>query len=150
MALMRWDPFRDLISLQDRMNRLFEDSLTRNRAQDESFTAGIWSPVVDVYETENEMVIKAELPGLTREDISIEIDGNKLTLRGERRFQKDIREENYHRIERSYGAFSRSFTLPVTIKEDKVSASFKDGVLEIAISTGDPGKPKTVKIKQGQ
>ena len=147
MALIRWDPFRDLLSLQDRMNRLFEESMTRNKVFEEALTTGVWSPVVDIYETDKSVILKAELPGMTKDDIVIEINENNLVLKGERKFQKDIREENYHRIERSYGTFSRSFTLPDTVDRNKVSASFKDGILEITIPKIEGAKPKQIEIQ---
>ena len=147
MALIRWDPFRDLLSLQDRMNRLFEESMTRNKVFEEALTTGIWSPVVDIYETDTSVILKAELPGMTKEDIAIEINENNLILKGERKFQKDIKEENYHRIERSYGSFSRSFTLPDTVDRERVSASFKDGILEITIPKIEGARPKQIEIE---
>ncbi|MBN1574306.1 MAG: Hsp20/alpha crystallin family protein [Deltaproteobacteria bacterium] len=147
MALIRWDPFRDLLSLQDRMNRLFEESMTRNKVFEEALTTGVWSPVVDIYETDTSVILKAELPGMTKDDIIIEINENNLILKGERKFQKDIKEENYHRIERSYGTFSRSFTLPDTVDKDKVSASFKEGILEITIPKIEGAKPKQIEIQ---
>ncbi|MEJ2068311.1 MAG: Hsp20/alpha crystallin family protein, partial [Deltaproteobacteria bacterium] len=106
-----------------------------------------WSPVVDIYETDESVILKAELPGMTKEDISIEINENNLVLKGERCFQKDIKEENYHRIERSYGTFSRSFTLPDTVDRDNVTANFKDGILEITIPKIEGAKPKQIEIK---
>lgn len=148
MALLRWDPFRDLLSLQDRMNRIFEESLPRNKVFEGSLTTGVWSPAVDIYETEKAIILKVELPGLSKDDISIEIKDDNLTLRGERKFEKDIREENYHRIERSYGTFSRSFSLPKTINKNKVDATFKDGILEITIPKAEETRPKQIEIKQ--
>ena len=149
MALVRWDPFRDLFTLQDRMNRLFEDSLTRNKVYEESLATGIWSPPVDIYETAQAIVMRAELAGLTKNDVSIEIKESTLILRGERKFEKDIKEENYHRIERSYGSFSRTFSLPQTVDPSKVSATFKDGLLEIVIpKTKEAARPKQIEIKE--
>lgn len=147
MTLVRWDPFRDLLSLQDRMNRLFEENLTRNKVFEEALTTGRWSPVVDIYETDESVILKVELPGMTKDDITIEINENNLILKGERTFQKDIKEENYHRIERSYGTFSRSFTLPDTVDRDNVNANFKDGILEITIPKIEGAKPKQIEIK---
>jgi HSP20 family protein len=146
MARIRWDPFRDLLTLQDRMNRLFEDSLTRNKVYEESLTTGIWSPPVDIYETGDAIFLKAELAGLTKNDVMIEIKDSNLILRGERKFEKDIKEENYHRIERSYGAFSRTFTLPQTVDAAKVTATFKDGLLEIMIPKTKEARPKQIEI----
>ena len=148
MALLRWDPFRDLLSLQDRMNRIFEESLPRNKVFEGSLTTGVWSPAVDIYETETAIILKVELPGLSKDDISIEIKDNNLILRGERKFEKDIREESYHRIERSYGTFSRTFSLPNAIDRNKVDATFKDGILEITIPKAEETKPKQIEIKQ--
>ena len=148
MALIRWDPFRDLLSLQDRMNRIFEESFPKSRVFEGPLTTGVWSPAVDIYETETAIILKVELPGLSKDDISIEIKDNNLILRGERKFEKDIREENYHRIERSYGTFSRTFSLPNTIDRNKVDATFKDGILEITIPKAEETKPKQIEIKQ--
>jgi HSP20 family protein len=148
MALIRWDPFRDLLSLQDRMNRIFEESVPHKRRLEETLAPGVWSPAVDIYEVEDAIVIKAELPGLTKEDISIEIKENALALRGERKFEKNIREENYHRIERSYGTFSRMFSLPATADTNSISAVFKDGILEITIPKTEEPKPRSIEITQ--
>jgi len=146
MAVVKWDPFRDLISIQDRMNKLFEQTISRSRA-DEGITASTWTPSVDIYETPETIVMKAELPGLGREDIDIQIRDNTLTLRGERRFAKDVHEENYLRIERAYGSFQRSFTLPTTIQQEKIRAVFKDGVLELTLPKAEGSKPKKIAIE---
>jgi HSP20 family protein len=145
MAVVKWDPFRDLISIQDRMNRLFEQTLTRSRGE-EGVSATTWTPAVDIYETTDTIVMKAELPGVAREDIQIQIDDNTLTLRGERRFSKDVHEESYLRIERAYGSFHRSFTLPAGVRQDKVRAVFKDGVLELNLPKAEEAKPKRIAI----
>src|SRR6185436_803820 len=108
MAVVRWDPFRDLNMLQDRMNRLFDDA---GRYRDEPSATTTWSPAVDIFETEGEIVVKAELPGMERKDITLNLEKNVLTLRGERRFEKDAKEDNYHRIERAYGGFSLAFSI---------------------------------------
>ena len=146
MAVVKWDPFRDLISIQDRMNKLFEQTISRSRA-DEGIAATTWMPSVDIYETPETIVMKAELPGLGREDIDIQIRDNTLTLRGERRFAKDVHEENYLRIERAYGSFQRSFTLPTTIQQEKIRAVFKDGVLELTLPKAEGSKPKKIAIE---
>jgi HSP20 family protein len=148
MALIRWDPFRDLLTLQDRMDRLFHDSTTRNRGYEESLAPGYWSPAVDIYETDDAVILKAELAGMNKSDVAIEIKDSTLILRGERKFEKDVKEENYHRIERSYGAFSRSFSLPHTVDQTKVSATFKDGLLEIKIPKVKEARPKQIEIKE--
>lgn len=146
MAVVKWDPLRDLLSIQDRMNRLFEQTLSRSGAE-EGIAASTWSPAVDIYETPETIVMKAELPGLSREDIEIHIRDNALTLRGERRFAKDVQQENYLRIERAYGAFQRSFTLPATIQQDKIRAVFRDGVLELTLPKAEEAKPKKIAIE---
>ncbi|HEU5393475.1 MAG TPA: Hsp20/alpha crystallin family protein [Candidatus Methylomirabilis sp.] len=146
MAIVRWDPFRDLMSIQERMNRLFDQTLSRTRAEEEGIAASTWVPSVDIYETPDRVVMKAELPGLTREDIEINVRDNTLSLRGERKFEKDVKEENYLRIERAYGSFQRSFTLPATIQQDKIKAVFKDGVLEVTLPKAEEAHPKQIKI----
>ncbi len=146
MAVVKWDPFRDLLSIQDRMNRLFEHTLSRSRA-DEGIAASTWTPAVDIYETPETIVMKAELPGLSRDDIEIQIRDTTLTLKGERRFAKDVQEENYQRIERAYGAFQRSFTLPATIQQEKIRAVFRDGVLELTLPKAEEAKPKKISIE---
>jgi HSP20 family protein len=146
MAIVRWDPFRDLISIQDRMNRLFDQTLARTRGEEEGISASTWMPAVDIYETADRVVMKAELPGLTREDIEINVRDNTLSLRGERKFEKEVKEENYLRIERAYGSFQRSFTLPATIHQDKIRAVFKDGVLELSLPKAEEARPKQIKI----
>ena len=146
MAVVKWDPFRDLISIQDRMNRLFEQTLSRSRGE-EGITAATWTPAVDIYETADTIVMKAELPGLTREDIDIQIEDNTLILRGERRFAKDVQQENYLRIERAYGSFHRTFTLPATIQQEEIRAVFRDGVLELILPKTEGAKPKRISIE---
>lgn len=146
MAIVRWDPFRDLMSLQERMNRLFDESLTRRR-EDQPLGLTTWSPAVDIFETENAIVVKAELPGLSKDDIEVQIHDGVLTLKGERKFEKEVKEENYHRIERAYGGFQRSFSLPSSVEEDKIKASFKDGVLEVDLPKAEAVKPKQIKVE---
>jgi HSP20 family protein len=145
MAVVKWDPFRDLVSIQDRMNRLFEQTLSRSRGE-EGVTATTWTPAVDIYETADTIVMKAELPGVTREDIHIQIDGSTLTLKGERRFARDVQEESYLRIERAYGSFHRSFALPATVQQENVRAVLKDGVLELTLPKAEDSKPKRISV----
>ncbi len=148
MAIVRWDPFRDLMTIQERMNRLFDQTLSKTRTEDEEgLTASTWSPAVDIYETADSIVLKAELPGLSRENIDIQVRDNTLTLKGERRFEREVKDENYLRIERSYGAFQRGFSLPAVIQQDKIKATFKDGVLEVNLPKAEEAKPKQVKIE---
>jgi len=145
MAVVKWDPFRDLVSIQDRMNRLFEQTLSRSRGE-EGVTATTWTPAVDIYETADTIVMKAELPGVTREDIHIQIDGSTLTLKGERRFARDVQEESYLRIERAYGSFHRSFALPATVQQENVRAVLRDGVLELTLPKAEDSKPKRISV----
>jgi len=147
MALTRWDPFRDLVSLQERMNRLFEDSLARSNTADQEMAMGAWTPAVDIYETASEVVLKADLPGVEQKDIDLRIENSTLTLRGERKFMKEATEEDYHRIERSYGVFSRSFQLPGSIDQTKIKASHKEGVLEVHLPKKEDTRPKQIKVE---
>ena len=146
MALTRWDPFRDLVTLQDRMNRLFEDSLSRSKTTDQEMAMGAWTPAVDIYETPEQIVMRADLPGIAEKDIDVRIENNVLVLRGERKFLKEAKEEDYHRIERSYGVFSRTFQLPGTIDQNKIQAVHQDGVLEVRLPKREDTKPRQVKI----
>jgi HSP20 family protein len=147
MPLVRWDPFRDVMSLQERMNELFERTMRRRADEEEGLAPRAWSPAVDIYETDEKMVIKAELPGLKKEDIDIEVRDNTLTLKGERKFEKEIKQENYHRVERAYGSFQRSFTLPGTVKQEAIEATFKDGILEVSLPKAEEAKPKQIRIQ---
>lgn len=147
MTLIRWtDPFRDVAVLQDRMNRLFGDFLERANPQEEGLGTGIWMPNVDIHETKDAICVRAELPGVDKEAIGVEVKDGVLILRGERKFEKEVKEENYHRIERSYGTFHRSFSLPSSVDGEKVTARMKDGVLEVTLPKREEAKPKQVKI----
>ncbi|NJD69278.1 MAG: molecular chaperone [Candidatus Methylomirabilota bacterium] len=147
MAIVRWDPFRDVMTLQERMNRLFDQALSRTRTDDEEgLTTSMWSPAVDIFETPDSIVMKAELPGVSRDNIDIQVQDNSLMLKGERKFEREVKEENYLRIERAYGAFHRAFNLPTDIQQDKIKAVFKDGVLEVTMPKAEEAKPKQVKI----
>jgi HSP20 family protein len=147
MAVVRWDPFRDLNMLQDRMNRMFDDA-GRTWRTDEPAATTTWSPAVDIFETEGEIVVKAELPGMERKDIGLNLENNVLTVRGERRFTKETKDDNYHRIERSYGTFSRSFSIPATVDEEKIRADYRDGVLKIVLPKKEQAKPKQIRIAE--
>jgi HSP20 family protein len=147
MAIVRWDPFRDLITIQERMNRLFDQALFKTRPEDEEGLAtSMWSPPVDIYETPESIVLKAELPGVSRENIEIQVQDNTLTLKGERKFEREVKDENYLRIERSYGAFQRAFSLPAVIQQERIKAVFKDGVLEVTLPKAEEARPKQIKI----
>jgi HSP20 family protein len=148
MALVRWEPFQDLLAIQERMNRLFDETLQRTRSrEEEDISAGLWAPPVDIYETENEIVLKAELPEIDQKDIEIKVEDNTLTIRGERRFDQETKKENYHRIERAYGKFSRSFSLPNTIDQEKIKASYKDGILKLVMPKKEEKKPKQITVE---
>lgn len=147
MAIVRWDPFRELQSMQDRMNRIFGDVYAR-RGDDDVMARGDWMPLVDIYENDrHELLIKAEMPGMKREDIDIKVENNTLTIRGERRRESEVREEQYHRVERSYGSFSRSFSLPSTVDSERVSAEYKDGVLTVLLPTREEAKPRQIAVQ---
>ncbi len=149
MAIVRWEPFRDLLSLQERMNRLFDDSvrgLGRTGAEDDWALGGSWAPPVDIYEHEGSIVLKAELPGVEAKDVDVRLENNTLTLRGERKLDREVKKESYHRVERSYGAFTRSFTLPSVVDQANIKADFKDGVLQVVLPKREEAKPKSISI----
>ncbi|MGB3400107.1 MAG: Hsp20/alpha crystallin family protein [Candidatus Deferrimicrobiaceae bacterium] len=147
MAIVRWlDPFRDLAAIQDRMNQIFEDALARSRGRDEGLRTGMWTPAVDIYENNEFVVVKAELPGVEKDRISVEVKEGILTLRGERGFDRELKKESYHRIERAYGSFHRSFSLPVSVDQENVTARFQDGVLEVKLPKKDQEKPKQIEV----
>jgi HSP20 family protein len=146
MTLVQWGPFRDLMTLQDRMNRLFDESMRGARTPDEAMSTTSWSPAVDIYETENEIVLKAELPEVNQKEIDLQVANNTLTISGERKFDESMKKENFHRIERAYGLFSRSFTLPSLINQEKIKAEYKDGVLRVELPKRDETKPKQIKV----
>jgi len=146
-VLTRWDPFREFTTLQDRMNRLFHDSFSEGR--DESLTTSSFAPAVDVYEDEHNVTLKIEVPGIEEKDIDVRIENNTLTVHGERKFEKEEKEENYRRVERQYGSFTRSFTLPNTVDHDNVSANYDKGVLKIKLAKKAEAKPKQIKVHVG-
>ena len=144
MNIIKYDPFRDLRSLQDEMNRLFSSNLPRISGQEEMSTG--WSPSVDIFESENTLVLEAELPGMKREDFELSIENNVITLRGERRFEKKDEGDNYHRVERAYGSFTRSFNLPRTISTEDIKAEFKNGILSVALPKKEEAKARRIEI----
>jgi len=148
MGIVRFDPFRELERIQSEMNRLFEGySGTPERGNTGLVQHNrIWAPSVDVAENENEIVLRAELPGMKQEDIDIELSGDTLTIRGERKFENEERKENFVRVERSYGRFQRSFTLGVPVQSDSVKAIYKDGVLEITLPKSEETKPRKIGV----
>lgn len=145
MAIIRWDPFKDMVTLREKMNRLFEDVFT-GQSEDKELAASSWAPAVDIFETENDLVMTAEVPGIDEKDIEIKIEDNTLILKGARKFEKETKEENYHRIERSYGSFYRAFTLPNSIDPERIQAEHENGVLKITMPKRTELKPRKVKI----
>jgi len=141
MAIVRWDPLKDLVSIQERINRLFDDALTSRKSGVQSD----WIPPVDVLETEKGVLLIVEVPGLKEDDIDIQISDNILTIKGERKLP-DVEKENYYRLERPYGKFSRSFQLPDNVDVNKVKASLKDGILKISLEKSEKEKPKVINV----
>lgn len=148
MAIVRWEPFRDLVSVQDRMNRIFDEAFRgQGRATDDEWAlGGSWAPAVDIFEHEGNLVLKAELPGVDPKDVDVRVENNVLTLRGERKFESEVKREQYHRVERAYGSFSRSFTLPNAVDTEKIKAEYKDGVLRVTLPQREEAKPKQIAV----
>ena len=145
MAIVKVDPFRELAAMQDRMARLFGDVYLRD--EDTGFRGG-WTPAVDIFETDShDLVLRAELPGMTREEIEVTVENSTLVLKGTKKFDSDVKDENYRRIERSYGTFHRSFTLPNTVDAAKVSADYKNGVLTVKLPFREEAKPRTINVE---
>ena len=146
MNIVRFDPIRDMAALQDRVNRIFADAYRRDN--DDLMTRGAWVPPVDIYETGNhELVLRAELPDVPREDIALRVENNTLTISGERKMDTEIKEEQYHRIERTYGTFSRAFTLPPTVDTGAIAAEYKNGVLTVRLPLREEAKPKQIQVQ---
>jgi HSP20 family protein len=146
MTLVRFDPFREMAILQNRVNRAFGD--IGRRYDDEAFARGAWVPPVDIFENEKrEIVLKAELPDLNREDIELKVENNTLTLGGHKKASHEVKDEQYHRIERSFGSFSRTFTLPATVDTGRIAAEYKNGVLTVTLPQREDAKPKQIEVK---
>ena len=145
MPITRWEPFRDLVSTQDRFNQLFNETFARAFGDDQTATRG-WIPAVDIYETDENLVLQAELPGISPDDVEIRVEDNTLYLKGERKFEKEVKQENLHRVERSYGTFTRSFALPGTIDASNVKAEYKNGILTLTMPKREEAKPRAIKI----
>jgi len=146
--ITRYNPFREFVTLQDRMNRLFRDP-SGPEGQDESLTSSAFAPPVDVYEDEHNVTLKIEVPGIEEKDIDVRIENNTLTVHGERKFEKEEKEENYRRVERQYGSFTRTFTLPSTVEQESVKADYDKGVLKITLAKKAEAKPKQIKVNVG-
>ena len=145
-VLTRWNPYRELNALQNSMNRLFDSQFG---GRDESLTTGAFVPAVDVYEDEHSVQLKLEVPGVAEKDLDIRVENNTLTVSGERKFEKEEKEENFHRIERRYGSFTRSFTLPNTVNTEDIKADYEQGVLKIRLGKRQEAKPKQIKVNIG-
>jgi HSP20 family protein len=146
MTLVRWDPFRELEDMSDRLNRMFARPASRNGGK-ETMTVADWMPTVDISETDTEYLIKAELPEVKKEDVKVTVEDGVLTLHGERRQDKEEKGKRYHRVERSYGSFVRSFSLPESVDEGGVKAEYKDGVLNLHLPKTEKVKPKAIDVK---
>jgi HSP20 family protein len=146
MNMITYDPFRELRSLQDEVNRVFSSSFGRG-SNESGMMRGAWNPSVDIFENKDQIVLEAELPGLKPEDVNISIENNVLTIHGERKFEKKDEGDNFHRVERSYGSFTRSFTLPPTVSSENVDASFDNGILRLALAKREEAKPRRIEIK---
>jgi HSP20 family protein len=151
MAITRWDPLQDLSSLHNRMNRLFQDFYGElGRGPEQSLTASAFAPPVDVYEDEHKVTLKLEAPGVREEDLDVRLENNMLTISGERKLENEEREENFQRIERRYGSFTRSFTLPNTVDPNTCNANYENGVLKLEFSKRPEAKAKQIKIGSGK
>ena len=144
MNVIKYDPFRELRSLHNEMNRLFTGNLEGQNAGE--FARGAWSPSVDIYEDKDRLIVEAELPGMNRDDFELTVENNVLTLRGERKFEKKTDGDNYHRVERSYGSFTRQFTLPQTVTAEGATADFENGVLRVALPKREETKARKIEI----
>lgn len=150
MTVVRWDPFREVVSLQSRLNSLFQDygrgANGRSELEGEALAAASFAPPVDIYEDEHKLVLKLEVPGVKQEDLDIQIEGRTLTVRGERKFRSEEKQENFHRVEHRYGTFARSFSLPNTVDAENVKATYDAGVLQLELSKKAEAKPRQIKI----
>jgi HSP20 family protein len=146
MNIVRLDPFREMAALQDRVNRIFADAYRRDN--DDLMTRGAWVPPVDIYDSGNhELIIKAELPDVNREDITLRVENNTLTISGQKKMDSEVKEEQYHRVERAYGNFSRSFTLPQTVDTNAIGAEYRNGVLIVRLPLREEAKPKQIQVQ---
>ncbi len=148
MARLRvWDPWRDFGSLQDRINKMFDDTMKSASSGDEDLVTGAWSPAVDIHETDENYVVSADLPGLNKDDIQINVEDNTLTIKGEKKFEEKVPRDKYIRVERHYGTFVRSFSLPQNVDSTQIKATFKDGILELTLPKREEAKPKRIAVE---
>jgi len=148
MAIVRWNPTRDLTQMREEMDRLFGQFLRRGEGEEATWGQGLWAPPVDIYETDDAFMLKAELPGFTKDDVNIEVHENRLIIRGERKRETEAKEDQYHRVERAYGRFERAFWLPTTVDAEHIQASFKNGILEMRLPKSEKAKPKQIPITE--
>lgn len=149
MSITKYDPFRELRSLQDEVNRLFTGAFPKTTLQEE-ILRGAWSPNVDIFENKDKLVLEAELPGMKTEEVDVSIENSVITISGERKFEKKGEADSYHRVERAYGSFSRSFTLPQTVTAEGATADFNDGILSIALPKREETKARKIEVKIGE
>lgn len=147
MAITRWDPFREVQALQNRMNALFRDFNTEG---DNALTTASFVPAVDIYEDDKKVVLKLEVPGIEEKDLDVSVENNTLTVKGERKMEKEEKEENFHRIERRYGSFFRAFTLPPTVDTEHIAANYNAGVLKLELKKKPEAQPKQIKVNVGK
>ncbi len=145
MSMTRWDPFRSMNTLQEQVNRLFEDRFAHSHSGQAELAS--WAPAVDIYETENELVVKADLPEMQEKDIDVRVENHTLTIRGERKFSNEVQEDNYLRVERAYGTFTRTFSLPNTVNTEAIKAEYRNGVLSVRMPKREETKPKQIQIR---
>jgi HSP20 family protein len=148
MAVVRWDPFREVVSLQSRLNSLFQD-YGRGATDGEALSAASFAPPVDIYEDDQKLALKLEVPGVKQDDLDIQVEGRSLTVRGERKFDSEEKQENFHRVEHRYGTFARSFTLPNSVDSENVKAIYDAGVLQLEFAKKAEAKPRQIKIGVG-
>lgn len=154
MSLVRWNPSRelaafptDILNMQREVNKMFNSFFRGDTQDDGGMIPSVWTPAVDVAEHENQYVVKVELPGVTKDDVKITIQENVLTIRGEKKQETETKDSNFHRVERSYGSFQRSFSLPTHVKNEKIEASYKDGILTVTLPKAEEAKPKQIEVK---
>jgi len=145
MAITRWDPFREVVALQNRVNSLFREM----NEGDSPLTTASFVPAVDIYEDNKKVVLKLEVPGIDEKDLDVRVENNTLTVKGERKFEKEEKEENFHRIERRYGSFYRAFTLPSTVDTEHIGASYQSGILKLELNKKPEAQPKQIKVNVG-
>jgi HSP20 family protein len=144
MNLVQWSPFRDMSLLQNQMNRIFQETMQGWPASTDG--GGTWMPAADIFETENDLLVKVDLPGVDPKQTDVRVENNVLTIRGERQLEEETNKENFHRVERTYGTFSRSFTLPASVNADKIQANYKNGVLSITLPKAEQARPRRIQI----